>query len=185
VPLDSLKHRKGAVRTVRNIVERALIILGTSKGKTALVTHAKNVINELIRENQNHMYPQNDLNTFSKMPGYIDKFLASLWNNFPVVNIENDDEDASFFRKRWAPKGTTLDSDTAVFVASKSGKLFLCLDVSPFTTPKPTTARRLMTFPQPFPSPVILRADLSVHIRSWTNCSSPRTMTISSHTSST
>ncbi|KAK4034715.1 hypothetical protein C8A01DRAFT_18527 [Parachaetomium inaequale] len=129
VELEKQRNRR-AVQTVENLVERALLILETKDGKKALVTHAENVVNALIKEKQPHLYPRNDLKTFSKMPGYIDKFLESLWKNFPDVKIENDGrEDAAFVRDYWAPKaaGTTLETCSSGFVASQSGEMYLTL----------------------------------------------------------
>ncbi|KAK4131101.1 hypothetical protein BT67DRAFT_458321 [Trichocladium antarcticum] len=123
---------KGAVQTVKNILDRALLILETTKGRKALVYHAKDIVTELIQQKGKHLYPTNDLQNFTKMPGYINTFLQSLRDNFPRVKIENDgEEDAAFARAQWAPKtpGTTLESKSCVFVASDSGELFFTWDI--------------------------------------------------------
>ncbi|KAK4149883.1 hypothetical protein C8A00DRAFT_18495 [Chaetomidium leptoderma] len=125
-------RNKGAVQTVKNILDRALLILETTKGRKALVDHAKDIVTELIQQKGKHLYPTNDLQNFTKMPGYINTFLQSLRDNFPRVKIENDgEEDAAFARAQWAPKtpGTTLESKSCVFVASDSGELFLTWDI--------------------------------------------------------
>jgi hypothetical protein len=142
------KSRGRAVQTVRNLVERALLILQTQDGKDALVTHAGNIVKALIQEKQRHLYPGNDLKTFSKMPDYINDFLESLWKHFPDVFIEDDGRDDAWFKRYdWAREAqvTTLETGSKKFVASKSGELYLAQSVSPIFTQPPPPCHHLPT----------------------------------------
>lgn len=171
IQLDD-RHNRREIQAIRNIIDRSLLIYETPRGRAALAHHAQRVV---IGLNGASLYPANDP-TFARMPLYIDSFLRSLRSDFPQVYIENDgDEDAAFARTAWAPTapGTTLDS--CVFVASRSGKMYMCLDVSAIAEWYDYNLRFLS-----------LCADkVSSNSRSWTKCSSPRTMTIFSYGSST
>ncbi|KAK3896738.1 hypothetical protein C8A05DRAFT_20345 [Staphylotrichum tortipilum] len=111
------------VRTVDNIIDRAILVLESPMGRTVLSQLGGQIVNNL--EFYPCLYPSTDPD-LAYMEYYVDIFLQRLRTAIPVVIQEVlQGPEAEFARAEWANVGSTLDD----FNAQQSGSLYLDYDI--------------------------------------------------------
>jgi hypothetical protein len=79
----------------KDIVCRALRVIGSSDGRQALRTLAENIILERRKKNHPCLYPAGDTR-FLQLDHYIDVFLDKLKDEFMLVKLEERDAAAGY-----------------------------------------------------------------------------------------
>jgi hypothetical protein len=92
---DEISRDDARYIVTKDIVRRALRVIGSSDGRQALRTLAESIILERRKRNQPCLYPAGDTR-FLQLDHYLDIFLDRLRDEFMVVKLEERDAAAAY-----------------------------------------------------------------------------------------
>ncbi|KFZ02072.1 hypothetical protein V500_00460 [Pseudogymnoascus sp. VKM F-4518 (FW-2643)] len=95
-------------RVMKNIIDKALILLEHGEGMRSLSQLAEAIVRERWRLQQNCLYPRHDTN-FEQIDGRVGHFLRHMRERFPPVVLQAVDGEAGTIRKTWSSANSTLD----------------------------------------------------------------------------
>ena len=105
---EELPRTSTRYRTVRQVVDRALLLHESARGVETLINLAQLLVRELWSSRSACLYPRNDPN-FRRLPGIINFFLRQMRSNFPAIYLGRIQGEAMAIRRDWAVNASTLE----------------------------------------------------------------------------